>query len=113
MMEVLWAAIVVGVSLALSRLLLHLQSGCRPERRAMVGLSTTVVHMVVSLVLTGTLLVVFKSDRPLGFVVGVLAFYLFSLIILVVAIVRWMRAASDQSPVTPSGVSDNHNSLTK
>lgn len=113
MMEVLWAAISVGASLALSLLLLHLRSGCRPEKRAMVGLGTTVVHMVVSLVLTGTLLVVLKSPQRLGFVVSVLAFYLFSLIILVVAIVRWMRAASEQSPVTPSGVSGNHNSLTK
>lgn len=94
MVEIALAGAPVLVSLAVCLLLIRMLGDRPVETRGMAGLAATVLHMALSLVLPAIVWVAARPDRPVVFALGVLAFYLISLIILVVAIIRWLQASS-------------------
>ena len=95
MLDAMLGAGAVLLSLAMSLALLRLQKHRAVDTRGMVGLAITVVHLFGSLALPGVIWVFFKPATQLSFILSVLVFYWLSLIFLVMAIIRWLRAAPD------------------
>ena len=94
MQGVLLAGAAVGVSLAICLAVLLLQKDRPVDSRGMVGLGCTVIHLLATLILAGCCWLagwVPGGGSPLPFVIGLLAFYWLSLIILVLLIIRWIK----------------------
>ena len=102
MKEMLLAAAAVGLSMAVSMWLLRLQQDKPLDRRGVTGLGVTGVHMILSLVLAALVMTSGEVGRLVTFIAGILVFYWISLIILVVAIVRWIRGDAPKNPVPPT-----------
>lgn len=101
MVEIATAGGAVLFSLVLCLFAMRMLKGRPIETRGMAGLGLTAVHMALSLVLPAICWVAFRPERPLLYTFGVLVFYLISLIILVAAIIRWLRAGSPQRDRSP------------
>lgn len=94
MLDAIIGAGAVLLSMGICLLLIRLQKNRPVEARGMAGLAATGAHLMLSLVFPAIAWVLRKPVYPLAFISSVLVFYWLSLIILVVAIIRWLRGAA-------------------
>ena len=108
MLDVILGGGAVLFSLTISLLAIRLLHDRPVADRGMVGLAATVAHLLLSLGLPGVFWILRKPVSPLAFISSVLVFYWLSLIILVVAIIRWLRGAAAGAAVhSESGTDSN------
>lgn len=103
MIEIAMAGASVLSSLAVCLLVMRMLWNRPLETRGMAGLGLTVLHMAFSLVIPAAGWIALRPQRPALFALSVLVFYLVSLIILVVAIIRWLQTGSVQRNGSPNG----------
>lgn len=106
MMDAVLGAAAVLVSLMISFSLLRMQKHRSVETRGVAGLAITVVHLFGSLALPALAWIVFKPTSQLSFILSVLVFYWVSLIVLVVTIIRWLRAAAGAAASSGASAGD-------
>jgi hypothetical protein len=99
--DIVLGAVGVLISLGISVGILWSQMWRSVETRGMVGLAVTMVHLVLSLVIPGLIWAAWRPDETLWFFLSVLVFYWVSLIILVMAIIRWLRSAPARPATAP------------
>lgn len=91
LLDIASAAAAVLLALALSLLALRVFSSRPIESRGMIGLAISVALLLLALAFPALLWIIRPPGHPLTFVLSVLFFYWFSLIILVLTIIRWLR----------------------
>jgi len=96
---------IVGViiSLCIALALLRIKWHIPLVKRGAVGLGLTVLHLILSMGLPLVIWGLFRPENTLAFMLSMLAFYLLSLIILVLAIIRWLLTA----PLQPTVLTDS------
>jgi hypothetical protein len=103
MVEVCLTVGIVTVSMLLSMAVIFAQRQSPQDSRGIVGLLATVVHMLTTLALAAGVWLLIRPPHILTFVISLLICYWVSLIFLVIAIIRYIRSDSGNSPSAKAG----------
>jgi hypothetical protein len=99
--DIVLGAAGVLLSLGVALAVIWSQGSRAVETRGMVGLAATILHLVLSLAVPLAIWAAWRPEHGAAFMLSVLVFYWLSLIILVVAIIRWLRSAPPRPATAP------------